>query len=110
MKQFRQVIEKTVLLLALGVGLSGVATALGQAQQTGEPLQVNNLKVDGELAGDKPGFVISGDFKKPKEEEKQEKLIFSVRTDNHVNHARGQTEQQLNGTVKILQGLSLIHI
>ena len=104
MKQFKQVIEKTVLLLALGVGLSGVATALGQAQQTDEPLQVNNLKVDGDLAGDKPGFVISGDFKKPREKEKKEKLIFSVRTDIHVNHARGQTEQQLNGTVKILQG------
>ena len=71
MKQFKQVIEKTVLLLALGVGLSGVATALGQAQQTDEPLQVNNLKVDGDLAGDKPGFVISGDFKKPKEKEKK---------------------------------------
>ena len=103
MKQIKQIVGKAGLLLTFGVGLAGLTSALGQAESS-EPLKVDNLKVNGELTGEKPGFVISGDFKKPEEKEKKEKLIFSVRTAIHVNHARGQTEQQLSGTVKILQG------
>ena len=103
MKQIKQIVGKAGLLLTFGVGLAGLTSALGQAESS-EPLKVDNLKVNGELTGEKPGFVISGDFKKPEEKENKEKLIFSVRTAIHVNHARGQTEQQLSGTVKILQG------
>ena len=48
--------------------------------------------------------MITGDFKPRKPEEKKEKLIFSVRTENTITHRRGQTEQNISGTVEILQG------
>ena len=90
-------------VLALGLLGLGNSSALGQA---GDPpaAEVDNLKINGEVDGEKAGFVITGDFKPRKPEEEKEKLIFSVRTENTIAHRRGQTEQNISGTVKILQG------
>jgi hypothetical protein len=96
-------IGMTGVMLALGLfGISNPA-ALGQAAS---PLaaEVDNLKINGELDGEKAGFVITGDFKPLEPKEKKEKLIFSVQTENVITHRRGQTEQNISGTVKILQG------
>ena len=98
-------IEKTGIAGAMfALGLFGTVNppALGQA---GDPpaAEVANLKINGEVGGEKAGFVITGDFK-PRPEEEKEKLIFSARTENNITHRRGQTEQNISGTVKILQG------
>ncbi len=98
-------IEKTGIAGAMfALGLFGTVNppALGQA---GDPpaAEVANLKINGEVGGEKAGFVITGDFK-PRPEEEKEKLIFSARTENNITHRRGQTEQKISGTVKILQG------
>ena len=99
-------IEKTGIAGAMfALGLFGTVNppALGQA---GDPpaAEVANLKINGEVGGEKAGFVITGDFKPRKPEEEKEKLIFSARTENNITHRRGQTEQNISGTVKILQG------
>ena len=99
-------IEKTGIVgVMFALGLFGTVNppALGQA---GDPpaAEVDNLKINGEVGGEKAGFVITGDFKPRKPEEEKEKLIFSARTENTITHRRGQTEQNISGTVKILQG------
>ena len=93
----------TGAVLALGLFGTSNSSALGQAASQ-NAAEVENLKVNGEIRGEKAGFVITGDFKPRKPEEKKEKLIFSVRTENTITHRRGQTEQNISGTVKILQG------
>ena len=93
----------TGAMLALGFFGTSNSSALGQAASQNAS-EVENLKVNGEIRGEKAGFVITGDFKPRKPEEKKEKLIFSVRTENTITHRRGQTEQNISGTVKILQG------
>ncbi|MBT5620772.1 MAG: hypothetical protein HOJ65_08390, partial [Verrucomicrobia bacterium] len=93
-------------MLALGLFGTSNSSALGQAASQ-NAAEVENLKVNAEIRGEKAGFVITGDFKPRKPEEKKEKLIFSVRTENTITHRRGQTEQNISGTVKILQGETL---
>jgi hypothetical protein len=85
------------------IGITGVMLALGQAAEP-SAVEVDNLKINGEVDGEKAGFVITGDFKPRKPEEEKEKLIYSARTENRITHRRGQTEQNISGTVKILQG------
>ena len=93
----------TGVMFAVGLFATANPAALGQA---GDPpaAEVGNLKINGEVDGEKAGFVITGDFKPRKSEEEKEKLIFSARTENIITHRRGQTEQIISGTVKILQG------
>ena len=90
-------------MFALGFFGTSNSSALGQATSQ-NAAEVENLNVNGEIRGEKAGFVITGDFKPRNPEEKKEKLIFSVRTENTITHRRGQTEQNISGTVKILQG------
>jgi hypothetical protein len=91
--------------VVFALGLFGVSnpTALGKAADP-PAAEVDNLKINGEVGSEKAGFVITGDFKPRKTEEEKEKLIFSARTENSITHRRGQTEQNISGTVKILQG------
>ena len=91
------------VVFALGLFALGNPPALGQAADS-PAAEVDNLKINGEVDGEKAGFVITGDFKPRKSEEEKEKLIFSARTENIITHRRGQTEQIISGTVKILQG------
>ncbi|MEC8989365.1 MAG: hypothetical protein VYB66_08960 [Verrucomicrobiota bacterium] len=93
----------TGVMFAVGLFATANPAALGQV---GDPpaAEVGNLKINGEVDGEKAGFVITGDFKPRKSEEEKEKLIFSARTENIITHRRGQTEQIISGTVKILQG------
>ncbi|MBC8245287.1 MAG: hypothetical protein H8E20_12930 [Verrucomicrobia bacterium] len=91
------------VMFALGLFGTANPSALGQAADP-PAAEVDNLKINGVVDGEKAGFVITGDFKPGKPEEEKEKLIFSVRTENTIAHRRGQTEQNLSGTVKILQG------
>ncbi|MDP7292028.1 MAG: hypothetical protein QF497_07345, partial [Verrucomicrobiota bacterium] len=93
----------TGVMLALGLFGAVNPVALGQAAEP-SAVEVDNLKINGEVDGEKAGFVITGDFKPRKPEEEKEKLIFSARTENSITHRRGQTEQNISGTVKILQG------
>ena len=91
----------TGVMFAVGLFAAANPAALGQAG--GPPAaEVSNLKINGEVDGEKAGFVITGDFKPRKLEEEKEKLIFSARTENIITHRRGQTEQIISGTVKIL--------
>ncbi len=91
-------------MLALGFAMGMQATSLGQAANSPPTAEVDNLKINGGADGEKAGFVITGDFKPLEPEEKKDKLIFSARTENVIAHRRGQTEQNISGTVKILQG------
>ena len=93
----------TGVMFAVGLFTSANPAAFGQA---GNPpaVDVDNLKINGEVDGEKAGFVITGDFKPRKSEVEKQKLIFSARTENIITHRRGQTEQIISGTVKILQG------
>ena len=93
----------TGVALALGLFALGNPPALGQAVDP-TAVEVDNLKINGEVDGEKAGFVITGDFKPRKSEEEKVKLIFSARTENIITHRRGQTEQIISGTVKTLQG------
>ncbi|MEC8972287.1 MAG: hypothetical protein VX509_00135, partial [Verrucomicrobiota bacterium] len=91
------------VMFALGLFGTANPPALGQAADP-PAAEVDNLKINGDLDGEKAGFVITGDFKPRKPEEEKEKLIFSARTENHITHRRGQTEHAISGMVKILQG------
>jgi len=93
----------TGVVFALGLFALCNPPALGQAADS-PAAEVDNLKINGEVDGEKAGFVITGDFKPRKPEEEKEKLIFSARTENIITHRRGQTEQIISGTVKTLQG------
>ena len=93
----------TGVVLALGLFALGNPPALAQAADS-PAVEVDNLKINGEVDGEKAGFVITGDFKPRKPEEEKAKLIFSARTENIITHRRGQTEQIISGTVKTLQG------
>ena len=93
----------TGVVLALGLFALGNSPALGQAADS-TAVEVDNLKINGEVDGEKAGFVITGDFKPSKPDEEKVKLIFSARTENIITHRRGQTEQIISGTVKTLQG------
>ena len=96
-------IGMTGVMVALG--LFGVSNPVALGQAASPPAaEVDNLKINGALDGEKAGFVITGDFKPLEPKEKKEKLIFSVQTENVITHRRGQTEQNISGTVKILQG------
>ena len=59
-------------MLALGLFGTSNSSALGQAASQ-NAAEVENLKVNGEIRGEKAGFVITGDFKPRKPEEKKEK-------------------------------------
>ena len=91
----------TGVVLALGLFALGNPPALAQAADS-PAVEVDNLKINGEVDGEKAGFVITGDFKPRKPEEEKAKLIFSARTENIITHRRGQTEQIISGTVKTL--------
>ncbi len=62
-------------MLALGLFGASNSSAVAQADRQ-NAAEVENLKINGEVDGEKAGFVITGDFKPRKPEEKKEKLIF----------------------------------